>query len=102
VLEAKDGSDAIAVAAQHAGPIDLLITDVVMPGMNGRQLADQLVASRPHLKTLFVSGYTDDSVVRHGMLDGNMAFLQKPFSSSLFALKVREVLDRNGSGISDR
>jgi PAS domain S-box-containing protein len=93
VLEAKDGQEALAQAQRHSGPIHLVVTDVVMPRMSGRQLADQLAAARPDTKTLFVSGYTDEAVVRHGLLDGSMAFLQKPFSATLLACKIREVLD---------
>jgi len=93
VLEARDGQDALSLAQQHSGRIHLLVTDVVMPRMSGRQLADQLALARPDIKTLFVSGYTDDAVVGHGMLEGSMAFLQKPFAGTLFACKVREVLN---------
>jgi nitrogen-specific signal transduction histidine kinase len=94
VLEAGNGPEAIRVAEGHAGPIDLMVTDVVMPGMGGRQVAEQLRVSRPGLKVLYVSGYTDDAVVRHGIVAANDAFLQKPFTPLALARKVRSVLDR--------
>jgi CheY-like chemotaxis protein len=93
VLEARDGNEALRVASRHQGPIHLLVTDVVMPGMGGRQLAEQLSALRPEMRALFVSGYPGDAVVEHGILEGEVHFLQKPFSPSVLARKVREVLD---------
>ena len=77
----------------HRGSVDLLVTDVVMPGMSGREVAQRLVALRPGLKVLYLSGYTDDAIVRHGMLEPGIAFLQKPFSGDALARKVRDVLD---------
>ncbi len=93
VLEASDGKEALAVAAQYEGPIHLLASDVVMPELGGRQLAERLRTSRPGMKTLFLSGYTDDAVVRHGVLHETVHFLQKPFSPLGLTRKVREVLD---------
>jgi two-component system, cell cycle sensor histidine kinase and response regulator CckA len=94
VLEAACGQDALRVANGYAGPIHLLMTDVVMPRMGGREVAEALRARHPGLKVLFVSGYTDDAVVRHGIVDATDAFLQKPFAPLALARKVREVLDR--------
>jgi len=96
VLEARGGADAIALAEAHAGAIDLLVTDVVMPGMSGRQLADALRQVRPATRVLFMSGYTDEAVLRHGVTGASPAFLQKPFSPIGLARKVREVLDAPG------
>jgi len=94
VLDAENGAEALRIAASHTGPIHLLFTDVVMPGLSGRQLADQLAAVRPETKVLYTSGYTDDAVVRHGVLESGIAYLQKPFTVDGLARKVREVLDR--------
>jgi len=93
VLEAADGMQALELAAAHSGKIQLLITDVVMPRVSGRELAARLAATRPDLKVLYISGYTDDSVFRHGVLQGGMAFLQKPFNLKSLATKIREVLE---------
>jgi nitrogen-specific signal transduction histidine kinase len=93
VIEAADADDALRCVSQQARPIHLLVTDLVMPGMSGRELAERLKAVRPEMKVLYVSGYTDDAVVRHGLLEAEVAFLQKPFTPSALASKVREVLD---------
>ncbi len=94
VLEAGHGDEALALSAQHPGPINLLLTDVVMPQMSGRELAEQIKTLRPQLKLLYMSGYTDDTVVRHGLLAAEVEYLSKPFSSHSLVSKVREVLDK--------
>jgi PAS domain S-box-containing protein len=94
VLEASDGMQALEMASAHGGKIQLLITDVVMPKLSGRELAARLATTRPDLKVLYISGYTDDSIFRHGVLQGGMAFLQKPFNLKALATKIREVLER--------
>ena len=93
ILEASDGVQALELAEKHAGKIHLLITDVVMPRISGRELATRLTTARAGLKVLYISGYTDDSIFRHGVLEGGMSFLQKPFNLKAIAQKVREVLD---------
>ena len=93
VLEASRGDEAIRVCANHAGVIDLVVSDVVMPGMGGRQLVERLMQLHPRIKALYLSGYTDDAVVRHGVLQAEHAFLQKPFTPTALAEKVRAVLD---------
>ena len=95
VLEATNGKAAVQLLEGYKGPVDLVISDVVMPHLGGRQLAEQLAQLRPSLRILFLSGYTDDAVVRHGVLDESFAFLQKPFTTIGLAQKVREVLDEN-------
>jgi signal transduction histidine kinase len=92
VLLASGGAEALQLAARHAGPIQMLVTDVVMPGMNGRELARRLLELRPETKVLYLSGYADDAVERHGVLDPGTAFMQKPFSPGALASRVREVL----------
>jgi CheY-like chemotaxis protein len=93
VLEAPQGNAALAIAAAHAGPIHLLLTDVVMPGLSGRQVADDLKRLRPDTRVLYTSGYTDDAVVRHGVLEAGIAYLQKPFTAASLTRKVRATLD---------
>lgn len=83
------------LCAQREAAIHLLITDVVMPGMGGRDLVERLAPSRPGLKVLYVSGYTDEAIVQHGVLDPDVHFVQKPFTPSGLAHKVREVLDED-------
>jgi two-component system, cell cycle sensor histidine kinase and response regulator CckA len=94
VLEAAQGMQALQIAELHKGTIHLLVTDVVMPQLGGRQLVDKLHVLQPRMKVLYLSGYTDDAVVRHGLLAGETAFLQKPFTPVILAHKVREVLDQ--------
>jgi two-component system cell cycle sensor histidine kinase/response regulator CckA len=92
VLDAESGADALRICRNHAGSIHLLLTDVVMPGMTGRELAEKLKLLRPEIKALFMSGYTDNVIVHHGALDPEVAYLQKPFSPVTLAAKVRETL----------
>ncbi|MBN8615935.1 MAG: PAS domain S-box protein [Deltaproteobacteria bacterium] len=97
VLTATDGQDALRVARAHRGPLDLILTDVVMPNLSGPALIEQLKEELPRTKVLFMSGYTDDAVVRHGLLEANVAFIQKPYTPMKLARKVREVLDATSS-----
>lgn len=97
VLEAGNGKDALAVAAGHPREIDLLITDVIMPGMNGKEMADRLRVVRPALKTIFMSGYLADVIAHSGVLDLDLAFLQKPVDPEVLAAKVLEVLAGSSS-----
>ena len=93
VLAAQTPVDAIRLAVEHPGDLHLLTTDVVMPEMNGRELAEQLSAIRPNLKCLYMSGYTADVIAHRGILDEGLNFIQKPFGSDDLAARVREVLD---------
>jgi two-component system, cell cycle sensor histidine kinase and response regulator CckA len=93
VLEAANGSAALILCERHPGPIHLMITDVVMPEMSGRELTEHLAGTHPEMKVLFMSGYTDDTIVRHGILESDIAFLQKPFTPQALAHRVREVLE---------
>jgi DNA-binding NtrC family response regulator len=93
VLEARNAGEALLESESHAGAIDLMLTDVVMPQLSGPALAKRLSGSRPDMKVLYMSGYTDDSIVRHGVLEATMSFLQKPITVASLTGKVREVLD---------
>ncbi|MBU0704055.1 MAG: PAS domain S-box protein, partial [Chloroflexi bacterium] len=93
VLAARDGVEALQVAGEHEGPIHLLVTDVVMPRLSGKALADQLRSSRPEMRVLYTSGYTDNAIAHHGVLDEGVHFLSKPFELEALARKVRDVLD---------
>jgi two-component system, cell cycle sensor histidine kinase and response regulator CckA len=93
VLEAANGPEALALAEAHRGHIHLLVTDVVMPGMNGRELADRLTERLPKLRVLYTSGYAQNVIVHHGVVDENLHFLPKPYSPQALAEKVREALD---------
>jgi CheY-like chemotaxis protein len=93
VLEATGAAQALKLSKQHTEPIHLLLTDVVMPGTNGKQLALRLSSLHPETKVLYMSGHTDDAIVRHGILEGGLPFLQKPFAPNALLVKVREVLE---------
>ena len=93
VLPAGDGEEALQLAGAHEGEISLLLTDVVMPRMGGRELYDRIRRQRPKIKVLYMSGYTDNAIVHHGVLDQGTAFLQKPYSPTSLAKKVKEVLE---------
>jgi len=94
VLEACDGEEALVRAGLYRGDIDILVTDVVMPQMSGPALVERVQAARPGIKVLYVSGYTDDDMVRHGVSEDSVALLSKPFTPSALCERVREVLDR--------
>src|SRR5690606_16151691 len=93
VLEAGNGAEALRVLAGHETDIDLVITDVVMPVMGGRQLVEALKRLHANIRVLYVSGYTDDAVIRHGVQRADVAFLQKPYTPQSLAETVRRILD---------
>jgi two-component system cell cycle sensor histidine kinase/response regulator CckA len=92
ILIAANGDEAVSIAGEYEGPIDLMLTDVVMPGMSGEDLENRLKASKPGIKVLYMSGYTDDAIVHHGILDKGKIFLQKPFTIESLGRKVKEAL----------
>jgi two-component system, cell cycle sensor histidine kinase and response regulator CckA len=93
VIEARNAGEALLHSENHPGVIQLLLSDVVMPQMSGPELAKRLALARPEMKVLCMSGYTDDSIVRHGVLETRIAYLQKPFTPEALTMKVREVLE---------
>jgi two-component system cell cycle sensor histidine kinase/response regulator CckA len=93
VFEAPNGADAIHIADDYGDTIHLLLTDIIMPGMNGKALAENLLSKRPGMRVIFASGYAEDVIVHYGILDPGIAFMQKPFTSRTLVSKVREVLD---------
>jgi DNA-binding NtrC family response regulator len=97
VLTARHGRDAMLIAERYERPIDLLVTDVVMPEMGGGELVERLAARRPNLKVLYISGYTNDEVLRRGVHGAPASFLHKPFTSDDFMRRVREVLEGAGA-----
>lgn len=94
VLEASSGAEAIRIWRDRRESVNLLLTDIIMPRMSGRELAETLQASRPNLAVLYMSGYADDVIARHGVLDSSTALVQKPFTADTLARKVRAALDR--------
>jgi len=96
VLEADGGEAALRLCDDFAGNIDLMLTDVVMPKMSGRELADRVSSSRPGMRVLYASGYTDEVIAHHGVLEPGTEFIHKPFTPETLSLKVRQVLDRRG------
>ena len=96
VLPAKIPAEALELAEEHAGDISLVITDVVMPGMNGRELAERLHSFSPDIKILFMSGYTSDVIAHRGVLEEGVNFISKPFSTKDMSAKVRSILDASG------
>jgi CheY-like chemotaxis protein len=94
VLAADSPADAVRLCREHPGTIDLLVSDVVMPEVSGPKLAEQLIVARPSMRVLFMSGYTDDAVIGHGVLSSGSSFVQKPLTPEALTLKVREVLTR--------
>ena len=93
VLQAGCGPDALLISERYDGPIDLLLTDVVMPHMNGRKLAEKLRSQRPKIPVLYMSGYADSNILRHGKLPAGMAFLSKPFAVEELIQRVRRLLE---------
>ena len=94
VKEAPDGAAALALIESNPGRVDLLLTDIVMPGMNGRQLAHEMQSRQPELKVLFITGYSRNAVVHQGRLDAGVSLLQKPLSQGMLAAKIRDLLDK--------
>jgi two-component system cell cycle sensor histidine kinase/response regulator CckA len=100
VLEACDGQESIEMASAHDGPMHLLVTDVVMPNLSGKELAERLMVMRPGLRVLFMSGYSDEAIARHGELTPGAVFLQKPVVPEALALAVRTILDAQPAAVN--
>jgi CheY-like chemotaxis protein len=100
ILEVPSGEAAIQIVSRYDGPIHLLLTDVVMPGMSGRLLAETLAVSRPEMKILYMSGYTADLIAQHGVLEAQTVLLEKPFTKEALLRKLRQVLDTGKLGRS--
>jgi len=96
VLVAANGGEGLLLLERHDGPVHLMLTDIVMPGMSGQELAERLQETRPEMKVLYSSGYTDDAILRHGVLDDKSHFISKPYTIVELTRKVREVLDWQG------
>jgi two-component system cell cycle sensor histidine kinase/response regulator CckA len=101
VLEANDGLEALELVGRLNGTLSLLVTDVIMPRMNGKELAKKMAETDPHVKTLFISGYTDEMIARHGILEAGVEFIEKPFSTASLVYKVRQVLEGTDQTRSD-
>jgi DNA-binding NtrC family response regulator len=93
VMSAHGPKEALRLIAEHREPVHMILTDVVMPGMSGRELADLVIAGRPGTRVLYMSGYTDNAIVHHGVLDAGVTYIQKPFTPDALIKMVREVLD---------
>jgi two-component system, cell cycle sensor histidine kinase and response regulator CckA len=101
VLSASRGEDALRIADEHDGAIELLLTDIMMPGMNGVEVAASVARRRPGIQVFFMSGYADQDLVRQGLLEPGTHFLQKPFTPQELATRIRGILDRNPTGSDD-
>jgi len=93
IIEAGDDAEAQKLSKKFNGKIHLLLTDLILPGLNGRELSELLLQSRKEMKILFISGYSDDVIAKHGVIDEGLSFLQKPFTASSLGKKIREVLE---------